>query len=324
MISICIPIYDFEVVSLVRNLLQQADAAGIEVEVVLFDDDSPNEEIVRLNQELRGLDGRVRYLPLVENLGRSRIRNRMADYAQGEWLLFMDCDMRPSDDLYLSRYHQNISDSVDLLYGGVFLESKPKDPDFRLQWLVETDRMRDLERLRQRGIYEAVSTGNFMVRRSLYERVRFDETLNGYGREDQLFSLNLRDVKARILKINNPTVHQGKELNQEYLRKIEESLVNLVCVWNANQSHQITLRRSSNRIAMARMFDRVGLSLIVLSLYGLFSGPMRRAAARGRCPMFILNLYQMGFLLRAMRTPNLSTIIPGGRVRVREAAVSPA
>lgn len=310
-----------------RALLDEADAHDIEVELVLFDDSSlPHFE--QMNHELQRMDPRVKYLSLVENVGRSRIRNRMADYAKGEWLLFMDCDMRPSDDLFLHRYHQNMDESVDVLCGGVFLESKPEDYTFRLQWQVETAQAKNLDRLRRKGIYDGVSTGNFMVRRTVYEKVRFDESLQGYGREDQLFSLNLKDVGARIRQINNPTVHQGKETNADYLRKIEQSLVNLVCVWNANREYHATLRQTSGRISMALMLQRLGLSWVVLSLYGLFSGPMRRSAELGRCPLFVLNLYQMGYLLRAMRTPNLSTIAPGSKhrhdfVQTKIASLSP-
>ena len=40
LISICIPIYDFNVVDLVHTLLRQADSCGVEVEILAFDDRS--------------------------------------------------------------------------------------------------------------------------------------------------------------------------------------------------------------------------------------------------------------------------------------------
>lgn len=312
MISICIPVYNFPIVPLVEKLLYQADQGNIDIEIVLIDDFS----IPTFEQQNRNIpnDKRVHYLPLIENIGRSKIRNRLADYSKGEWLLFMDCDMAPKDDEFLARYLKHTHEAVDVVCGGVTAE-KPKENDFQLQWLVDNFQKNHFEKLKRNNIFVPVSTGNFMIRRSMYEQVRFNENLKGYGREDQLFSLNLRDRNARIAWIENPTVHQGLEKNEDFLKKLEESQINLVCVWNSNREYQPTLKKVSSRLAIATTLQRLGLSFIISLPYYLLQGRMRRSAIRGKCSILCLSFYQMGFLLKALRVPNLSEWSKPGKRR---------
>ena len=92
MLSICIPIYNKEVVPLVETLLRQAREVDYACEVVCLDDASEDQYRTK-NRTLRDS---VRYEEMERNIGRAAIRNRFLEYATGEYLLFLDCDAADS------------------------------------------------------------------------------------------------------------------------------------------------------------------------------------------------------------------------------------
>lgn len=291
-------------VDTVKRFLVEADSWGLEVEVVLFDDCSRT-FYQEKNASLATLDPRVRYLPLIENVGRSRIRNRMADYATGNWLLFLDCDMMPIYPNFLARYFEAMQSQADVVCGGVVYEPKPTDRQFHLQWRVEKRQHWHRQRFRKQSEALALETGNFMIRTELYQRVRFDESLSGYGQENRLFALALDALEVPLKWIDNPTRHLGRENNVEFLQKIEESTVNLVRVWHANPTYRPMMMKTSRQLWAVTWLRRLRL----LPLLGLFFRwrrlSLRKRIARGPRFLWPLRVYQFCYLADALRRPNL-------------------
>ncbi|PKP38904.1 MAG: glycosyltransferase family 2 protein, partial [Bacteroidetes bacterium HGW-Bacteroidetes-15] len=93
MISICLPVYNFDVNELTEDLLQQAREYNIDIEILVFDDASLS--YYKKRNSGMASKSHIQYLEFDQNLGRSKIRNRLADFAKGNWLLFLDCDMVP-------------------------------------------------------------------------------------------------------------------------------------------------------------------------------------------------------------------------------------
>lgn len=305
MISICIPVYNFNVMTTVRELLSQAEQHGVEVELIVFDDCS-QPFYVDANRGLMGMP-KVSYLPLIENIGRSRIRNRMADFAQGEWLLFLDCDMEPGDSAFLKRYGQYTSGDADVVCGGLYFGGRPENREHLLRWRCDIRKNREWERMLKGDVHTPISTGNFMIRRELYHRVRFSENLTGYGQEDQLFALELARTDSRVLWIDNPTKHLDTETNGEYIRKIQESLVNLARVWNANPSFHRDMKRANKRMRRVQRMLTFRYGYLFLGIFLLLRSRWERYLRQGNRVMFFFNFYQTCFLLAAFSIPNLRT-----------------
>ena len=99
-LSICIPVYNQDVTSLVHELHRQASRSSCAFEILLMEDGSTS--FLEENSTLGSLES-VRYVRLPQNVGRSAIRNRLADEARYEYLIFMDCDVFPQDDSFLER-----------------------------------------------------------------------------------------------------------------------------------------------------------------------------------------------------------------------------
>ncbi|MGB3618252.1 MAG: glycosyltransferase family 2 protein, partial [Catalinimonas sp.] len=103
-LSVLLPTYAWYVRPLVTQLLAQfADVGGVDAcEVLVFDDASP--PAFRRQNEALGRYPGVRFRAYEENQGRARIRNRLAEAARGEWLLFLDADSAAPHGDFLRHY----------------------------------------------------------------------------------------------------------------------------------------------------------------------------------------------------------------------------
>ena len=101
MLSVCIPVFNYDARPLVKELLLQAWRLESDVELLVYDDGS-DPKFQQLNREI-GDNAAVRYREMPQNLGRGPIRNRMAREALGDYLIMLDVDSWPNPT-YLSNY----------------------------------------------------------------------------------------------------------------------------------------------------------------------------------------------------------------------------
>ncbi|MEM6320956.1 MAG: glycosyltransferase family A protein, partial [Bacteroidota bacterium] len=92
MISILIPVYNFDVTQLVSDLQKQANQLTIPIEILVFDDGS-TADFKQKNRSIQTYPI-VNYKELLHNLGRSAIRNALTKVANFPYLLFMDGDSK--------------------------------------------------------------------------------------------------------------------------------------------------------------------------------------------------------------------------------------
>ena len=89
MLSILIPTYNYNITPLVGELHKQAISLNIIFEILVMEDGSTL--FVEENQEIGKLE-HCKHILLTENIGRSAIRNKLADSAKHQFLLFEnDC-----------------------------------------------------------------------------------------------------------------------------------------------------------------------------------------------------------------------------------------
>ena len=101
-LSILVPVYNRDVTSLVEELHRQASQLTIPFEIRVYDDGS-SQNFLELNRRCRSL-GNVVYAELPQNIGRSKIRYRLAEDAQFDFLLFLDNDVLPAQPNFLETY----------------------------------------------------------------------------------------------------------------------------------------------------------------------------------------------------------------------------
>ncbi len=227
MLSIAIPVYNFEVSELCSTLSQQSKAAGIEFEILVMDDKS-DDPYRQSNRKIEQFDG-VSYHELDQNIGRSAIRNKLGKEAQFDKLLFMDCDSRPEQDNYIQNYLPYFEHDL-VVYGGRSYEKSSPSPEFILRWKYGIERESKSAAERQVEPYRSFMTNNFLCSKKTLENCPFNEALQGYGHEDTLFALDLKEKGVEIKHIDNPLCHIGLESAAEYLEKTKEGVINLAMI----------------------------------------------------------------------------------------------
>ncbi len=226
MLSILIPVYNFEINQLVKDLYKQAIATGVVFEILCFDDGS--EDHFRTKNKAICNFKQVIYKELPQNLGRSKIRNELAKAAGYDYLLFMDCDSQVVSPDYIRNYIKHL-DPNTLLYGGrVYNSSPPSDSLLIFHWHYGINREQVDYKTRQQEPYHAFQTNNFLIPKDLFLKIQFDENLRQYGHEDTLFGFELLNRKIALRHIDNPLEHIGLETVDQFLEKTKKGIQNLL------------------------------------------------------------------------------------------------
>lgn len=286
MLSILIPTYNYDCRRLVSDLHHQAQQAGIAYEIIVADDASPAGMCKEANRELNRLS-HCRIVELAENVGRARIRNRLADEAQYEWLLFMDCDAEVISPTFITDYLRHTD--AEVICGGLCHADALPSPAVSLRYAYEkrADKRRPA-RYRSARPYEQFTPFNFLIRRDLFQAIRFDDTIRGYGHEDTLFGIALQHRKAVIRHIDNPLRHVGLEANSLFLEKTRSALRNLASMESAMQGH-------SSLISAYRWLRRLGLHGLVAAWFRKYE-PCLAAHLTGPSPRLVLFFaYKLGY-----------------------------
>lgn len=305
LISVCLPIYNFDVTELVDEILQQATLNQIPIEILVFDDHSISFYKKR-NQSL-SKHKQVSYLEFDHNLGRSKIRNRLADFAAGKWLLFLDCDMVPGSSRFLQNYVESLFDDAPVVCGGLGYGSKPFKSEFMLRWKYGVKRESRSHFKRQNSPYSSFMSGNFVISREVYHQIRFNEEISGYGHEDTLFGLELKKNKIPILHIDNPCIHLGIEPCYDYLAKSEQGIVNLVRLLRIAPDMRKELESSVRLLRFYRIIRFFGLGYPLRWIFKIFNPFIRRILCNTRPSLLLFDLYKVGLIARIYRNPNLSS-----------------
>lgn len=280
-LSILIPTYNYDPRPLVAGLLEQLPEGG-EAEVIVGDDGST--PAVQLRAE------NVRVYRPVHNLGRAGIRNALAREARGEWLLFVDVDAEVTKPNFISTYLAACGQAQVVCGGTGNLPSCPR-PQARLRYDCEVRAEQRLTLARRKAHpYAQFTTFNFMIRRSLFLSIGFDERLKSYGHEDTLFGLELKKRGIHILHIENKLTHLGLEDADEYLRKTETALQSLARMPD-------DMRRNARVSALAMKLERCHLHALARVIYNNVR-PRLRANLLGSSPSQLLfAFYKLGFYL---------------------------
>ncbi len=293
-VSVLIPVYNCDVRALVYALQQQAMAQALPVELLCWEDAS-DPAFLNLNAELSGLAG-VDYRVLPENLGRSRIRNRLAAAAAYDYLLFMDGDSAVIRPDYLKTYISQLSPE-SLLYGGrAYQAERPSDPSLVFHW--EYGRKREVQppQARQQRPYHSFMTNNFLIPKALFMPIQFDSRLLQYGHEDTLFGMELRQRAIPVRHLDNPLRHDGLEPAAAFLRKSEQAIQNLAFLVKAGHPIDTRLLRVYQKLERWQLTEplRLVLKRVHKSLY-------RHLRKNSNPSLKVFDLYKLGLLLHYLR-----------------------
>ncbi|MBO5989516.1 MAG: glycosyltransferase family 2 protein [Paludibacteraceae bacterium] len=263
-LSICIPVYNWDVTKLVTELHRQAENAPFNVEILVFDDKSEI-EFRNINSSISSLKS-VSYKELEENAGRSKIRNALVEAAKSQYVLLMDCDAEVTSCDFIEKYAE--AADFDVVVGGTAYHTNPPEPQYILRWKYGTEReMRNAE-TRQKSPNSSFTPFNFMIRKEIFSTLNFNENICGYGHEDTLFGWNLKQKSIEVKHIDNPLIHIGLDKTDVFLSKTKESVRNIKLISDnlndRNFDDDVALLRCLRRIEKYKIKQIVKISLNLL------------------------------------------------------------
>jgi glycosyltransferase involved in cell wall biosynthesis len=294
MLSILIPVYNFDVRKLVRDLHSLCEKAGIVYEILVYDDHSEN-VFPELNQSVTTYNT-VRYKQLSENKGRSGIRNLLASEAVYENLIFIDCDMHIVSDQYIKDYIRSM-DHADAVFGGLIYAEAPKDRNKMLRWKYGTEREAIPAIQREKKPFISMKTCNLLIRKKVFDKIGFSEDIEGYGYEDTLFGIQLKRFGFTVAHIDNPLIHTGLEDADVYLEKTTTAMKNLRRMMN---NPELKNHLSELKIIEHYRFEKkLGVSGLTLLNYSTFR-PVILKNLRSKNPnLKLFDLFKLVHLFRS-------------------------
>ncbi|GHT07593.1 glycosyl transferase [Bacteroidia bacterium] len=292
MLSICIPIYNYEVTRLVHDLHRQAEKIARPFEILLMDDAS-DEKYKLMNQTLDLTH--VRYIPLKKNIGRAKIRNQLAREAQYPYLLFMDCDSAVSSDFYIENYLPYCNPQT-VCYGGRKYEDKQPEDDTYLRWKYGMERESLPAEIRKKNPNYSFCTNNFLIHKQLFEKVKFNENLEGYGHEDTFFGLELLEKGIIIQHIDNPLIHLGLESAADFLEKTENGIVNLQKIETLLKENNPEHVGHSNLMKSKLFLQKWHLIKLAATLFKPAQPSLKKHLLGKNPSLRIFDLYKLGLI----------------------------
>ncbi len=292
MISILIPTYDYNVVPLVKALLGQRNLSEIEFEIKVYEDGSPSppKENDALNDFLN-----TEYKKLENNIGRTAIRHLMAEEAKYDWILFLDADVFPHTIDFLENYIKTIKEKDgEVIFGGIIYDDVKPEQQKLLRWEYGRSREAKSMELRKKEPYFIISQ-NLCLKKEVFLKANI-ELENHYGL-DNLFSNQLKRMRAKVLHIDNPVMHMGLENNDVFLKKALKAVETTVIMEKKG-----LMDRDMRPIQKSyRQLKRMQIHLIFYAVISIFKGMMERNFNSKEPNLLWFDLYRLNHYIKYKR-----------------------
>jgi len=291
MLSILIPIYNFDVYALVHELHAQSIQSKINFEIIGLED---NSKATFRNEEIQQLD-RVKYEKLPKNLGRAKIRNHLVSLAQYEYVLFLDCDCKLGSENFIKKYLEHLPLTGIISGGRQYAANRPDDPEFFLHWLYGTEKESRSLSERRNHKFKYFHSNNFMAEKKIFERLNFDENIDGYGYEDLVFAEDLRQQGINLEHIDNGVIHLGLENAEKFVQKTEKAIRNLIKIRRSGITIETNLENTYKRLNKFKLKKLYELSL---------RGQQKKLKSKllGKSPsLYYLDLYKLNYYIAQLQ-----------------------
>jgi hypothetical protein len=207
----------------------------------------------------------------------------------------MDCDSEVPTSSYIQNYIPYFTSEV-VCYGGRSYKEVNQNPKEILRWKYGTEREALSAEQRNKNANYGFETNNFLISKSLFEQVKFNENLTTYGHEDTLFGLELQAKEIKIIHIDNPLIHIGLEDANSFLSKTKNSVKNLLFIDKIIEKNYPNINYSS-LIRTGKKLKKWRLAPFYRYFFHLFKSTWHRNLLSPNPSLFYFDLYRLGLLL---------------------------
>jgi hypothetical protein len=288
MLSILIPIYNYNVFPLVLELHKQCLESKIDFEI-LCQDDSSN-QFLNENQKINSLEN-CDFSRNNSNFGRGKNINFLAEKAKFEWLIIMDCDTFPTKNDFISNYISQINDGEKTVYGGIEYKKDKPNNDQLLRWIYGNARESLSVEKRNTNPNGNALTSNILIKKNIFISNKFDEKITKYGYEDLVFLSDLKKKEILVKHIDNPTYHLGLETSKQFLDKTKIAIENLKLI-----TRTIALEHSESKILRIYGFlKRFYLVDFFAFLFKKTERKIEQNLVSQKPSLLLFDLYKLGY-----------------------------
>lgn len=291
MLSICIPVYNVDITHLVNSIIKQADTIELNIELIIIDDGS-SEKFKEMNAIIKQYPC-VKYIEQKSNSGSATMRNQLAKQSSFKNILFIDSDSEIPID-YLAKYQKHLTPNLTVVCGGRVHDTKYLNRNTILRFKV--GRYREDYDASKRNIIpnQSFMSNNFLIKKEVFNRFKFDETIKLSGHEDTLFGIELEKNGILIEHIDNQIIHTGLEENQYFITKTEQRLVTLQKI----EKQYIDEELIYNRIKILKFYKRLKklkLLPVVNMAYHLLKKPVTKQLLGNEPNLYLYDFYKLGY-----------------------------
>ncbi|MEE1898995.1 glycosyltransferase family 2 protein [Flavobacterium rakeshii] len=288
MLSVLIPVYNYDITNLLQVLHKQCINAGIPFEIVVIDDKSDTFYVEKNKTVAAQLN--FKFIKNEVNLGRTQSRKLLAQAALYDKLLFLDADVLPVTNDFIATYIKVINKAAVIL-GGIAYKTEPKEPNTVLRLKYGIEREAKSAQIRSLNPYGNILSANLLIDKHVFLENNFSGETNLYGL-DIYFAYNLYIKQVTTLHINNPVYHIGLESNEIFFQK---SL-------NAVKSRKdILLRKKgieniNSLLKHYKKLKKYRLTTLVAFGFKIVEPILKRKILNSNPNLFYLDLYRLGYI----------------------------
>ena len=288
MLSILIPVYNYDIRPLVTELQRQCIASQIKFEILVQDDAS--EIFTTENGTITNFNF-CSYTVNQKNRGRSSVRNMLAHSAQFDNLLFLDADTMPVNAFFISNYICQITNDEKIVYGGIVYQIKKPENSKVLRWIYGKKREALNVVKRNAKPYLSFLTLNFLIKKSIFKKVSFNENIPNLRHEDTLFSFDLMKNNIEIVHIDNPVKHLGLDLNDNFIIKSEKAIDNLHYLISTKLIDYSYVRLAK----MTTFIKKSNLQFLVSTIFTFIKPILLKNMRSNKPSLLLFDLYRLGY-----------------------------
>ena len=288
-LSILIPVYNWDCSKLIKDLHFQGLVLGIPYEIIVADDCSTDKDLQAKSRLACETHENCRYFALLHNIGRSAIRNYLADQSKYDKLLFLDCDAEVKDKEFLKKY-MDASRQASVICGGLTHPDEIPQKGMELRYLYEKNAA--FERsvgFRSQNPYLRFTSFSFLIERDAFMKIRFDESYVRYGYEDVQFGHELEENGVSILHIDNPLAHIGLDDSVSYLNKTRQAVQNAF-------DHKDEIEDSSKLLTHYNQVIRWKMRWLFRLVWAFFQKRMEKNLLGPKPGLKVFSLYKLCYI----------------------------
>jgi glycosyltransferase involved in cell wall biosynthesis len=293
MLSILIPVYNYDVVPLVLELHKQCLECEIDFEILCQDDQS-NSDLNTKNEIINSLEN-CSFFVNSNNLGRGKNINSLAEKAKHDYLLILDCDTFPTQNNFIKNYISTTNNIENLVvFGGIEYHKEKPAQDKLLRWYYGNARESLSIEKRNANPNGNALTSNILIKKNIFILNKFDKSITKYGYEDLVFLSDLKKKGILVKHIDNTTYHLGLETSQQFLEKTKIALENLRLI---TETDALDLSESK-LLKVSTLSESLHLTPFISFLFQKTERKMEQNLLSKKPSLLLFDLYKLGYFCK--------------------------